>query len=150
MVQRKCAAAVIEDGKGRLLFIRQNYGFKFYGFPGGIVEDGEAAADAAIRETAEEVGLEVEIDYRIGSYLLVGGGWPDILAAVYKVRLVSGVPKIHAKDEISAIKWCEPHAPPRPLLPDAEAALSDFIQGKREVERTYQRKGQMPKWKAAE
>lgn len=54
-----CAGcAIIEDGKLLLLFKREH---RHYEFPGGQVEPGETLEQAALRETKEEAGCEVEI-----------------------------------------------------------------------------------------
>ncbi len=45
-----------EDGVFRYLLIRDSY--DHWGFPKGHLEDGESPAEAAVRETAEETGLE--------------------------------------------------------------------------------------------
>jgi len=44
---------------GRVLMVRQSYR-QTWTFPGGSVEGGENAREAACRELAEEVGLRVE------------------------------------------------------------------------------------------
>ena len=44
------------DGQVRFLLIRDSY--KNWGFPKGHLEDGETPAQAALRETQEETGLE--------------------------------------------------------------------------------------------
>ncbi|MCU0649279.1 MAG: NUDIX hydrolase [Gemmatimonadaceae bacterium] len=43
------------DGRPRVLLIRDSY--RNWGFPKGHLEDGETAADAALREVREETGL---------------------------------------------------------------------------------------------
>ena len=44
------------DGVARFLLIRDSY--DNWGFPKGHLEDGESPAEAALRETAEETGLD--------------------------------------------------------------------------------------------
>ncbi|HSW95650.1 MAG TPA: NUDIX domain-containing protein [Patescibacteria group bacterium] len=55
------AAAVVIDGEFVMLIERVRDGRRYYLFPGGTVEPGETAERAAVRETVEELGLEVEI-----------------------------------------------------------------------------------------
>ena len=56
------ARAVVLDEKNRILMIRQRHeGRDIWMVPGGAVEDGEDAAQAAIREVKEETGLDVGI-----------------------------------------------------------------------------------------
>ncbi|MEW6153214.1 MAG: NUDIX hydrolase [Actinomycetota bacterium] len=54
------AIVVIERSDGSLLLIRNSYR-QGWGFPGGFLKRGEAPADAARRETGEEVGVEVVV-----------------------------------------------------------------------------------------
>ena len=54
------AMCIIERSDGRVLLVRQTYRNR-WGLPGGLVARREAPADAARREVAEEVGLDVEL-----------------------------------------------------------------------------------------
>lgn len=83
---RQCAACVILNGAGQVLLVQQNYGARFWGVPGGVVDPGETAPQAAVREAAEEAGIAVELTGVIGLYELRGGGWPDVLAHVFSAR----------------------------------------------------------------
>jgi 8-oxo-dGTP diphosphatase len=139
---RQCAAVIIEDDKGNILFLEQTKGR--YGIPGGIVDPGETPLMAAIREALEEACIEVELEYIIGTYLLTGGGWPDIFSTVYKARSVRGTPISGDPNEITGILWRSPYNLPSPLVSDAEAAIQDLLTGKRGVVRTYQRTRVMP------
>jgi 8-oxo-dGTP pyrophosphatase MutT (NUDIX family) len=62
------AAACIRDDGGRILLLRRSDGEDLWGFPGGAVEPGERADEAAAREVREEIGLEVEPVALIGIY----------------------------------------------------------------------------------
>ena len=46
----------VPDGVARFLLIKDSY--RHWGFPKGHLEEGETPAQAALRETAEETGLE--------------------------------------------------------------------------------------------
>lgn len=53
---------------GRWLFIRNSYGVKHWTFPGGGIRRGELPEEAAKREVAEEVGIELDEVEPIGVY----------------------------------------------------------------------------------
>jgi 8-oxo-dGTP diphosphatase len=141
-IHRQCAAVIIQDDKGNILFLEQQNGV--YGIPGGIVEPHETPPMAVAREAFEEARIEVELEYIIGTYLLTGGGWPDIFATVYKARVISGEPIAGDANEIKSVLWREATDLPSPLVSDAEAAIQDLLAGKRGVVKTYQRTRVMP------
>lgn len=62
-----CVAAAITDGKGRIL-LQKRRDRSLWGFPGGIMELGESAAQALHREVREETGLLTGITRQIGIY----------------------------------------------------------------------------------
>jgi 8-oxo-dGTP diphosphatase len=141
-IHRQCAAIIVQNEQGEILFLEQQNGV--YGIPGGIVEVHETPPMAAIREAFEEARIEVVLEYIIGTYLLTGGGWPDIFATVYKARIVRGEPIVGDANEIKAVLWRDPKNPPAPLVSDAEAAIQDWLAGKRGIVRTYRRTKGMP------
>lgn len=141
-LQRQAASVIIQNDKGEILFLEQTKGR--YGIPGGIVDPGETPPIAAIREALEEACIEVELEYIIGTYLLTGGGWPDIFASVYKAKIIQGVPTAGDANEVKSVLWRDANDLPSPLVSDAEAAIQDLLVGKRGVVRTYQRTRAMP------
>jgi 8-oxo-dGTP pyrophosphatase MutT (NUDIX family) len=62
------AASCIRDEAGRILLLRRSDGEDLWGFPGGAIEPGERAGEAAAREVREEIGLEIEPVALIGVY----------------------------------------------------------------------------------
>ncbi|MBQ9061130.1 MAG: NUDIX hydrolase [Firmicutes bacterium] len=55
-------AIVLDDSK-RMLLVRQHHdGKDIWMVPGGGIEEGENAAEAAIREVEEETGLQIAVD----------------------------------------------------------------------------------------
>ncbi|MFD7077580.1 NUDIX domain-containing protein [Nocardioides sp. NPDC059952] len=55
------AAVVFRDGDGRMLTVRKN-GTASFMLPGGKLEPGESAAQAAVREVAEELGVRLRVE----------------------------------------------------------------------------------------
>jgi ADP-ribose pyrophosphatase YjhB (NUDIX family) len=56
---------IIKNGK---ILLTRREDFEVWCLPGGAVDDGEPIAHAALRETREEIGLEVELTRLIGLY----------------------------------------------------------------------------------
>ena len=53
---------IIFDDKKRILLVKQIHeGRDIWMVPGGGIEDGESAAQAAVREVREETGLDIEV-----------------------------------------------------------------------------------------
>lgn len=59
---------VIVNREGKLLQLRQTYGDKRWGLPGGGVEPGETIHEAVQRECLEELGVNIIIDAFTGLY----------------------------------------------------------------------------------
>ncbi|MEW2416803.1 NUDIX domain-containing protein [Streptomyces sp. NPDC046866] len=55
------------DGDGRVLLIHRSDN-DLWALPGGGVDTGESVADAAVRETREETGFDVEVTGLVGLY----------------------------------------------------------------------------------
>ncbi|WP_052357438.1 NUDIX domain-containing protein [Actinomadura welshii] len=58
---------VVEDDKGEILMIRRTDNDN-WALPGGAIDLGESVTQAAIRETKEETGIEVEITDLVGIF----------------------------------------------------------------------------------
>lgn len=55
------AAMILENEAGEVLLVKANYK-SYWTFPGGIIDEGETPKEAALRETLEEVGIDVHPD----------------------------------------------------------------------------------------
>ena len=62
-----CAFAAVRDITGRMLLVRR-CDTGDWELPGGHVDPGESASDAAVRKTAEESGITVEVTGLAGIY----------------------------------------------------------------------------------
>jgi 8-oxo-dGTP diphosphatase len=63
-------AGVLVETDGRVVLVRRGVGPMegYWSLPAGYVEANERAEEAAVRETFEETGLEIEIDELLGVY----------------------------------------------------------------------------------
>ncbi|WP_435285201.1 NUDIX hydrolase [Streptomyces bacillaris] len=102
-VQPPVATAIIVDG-GKVLMIRrrQREGKLLWAFPGGGIEAGETPEQAAVRETAEEVGLEVKAVRVLGDRVHPQTGVPMTYVAC---ELISGDAVVGDAEEIAAVAW---------------------------------------------
>ena len=78
--------AVIHEGK---ILLTKRDDFQVWCLPSGGVEEGESLAEAAIRETKEETGVDVALTRLIGVYSRLGG-MPDVHAVLYEAKPVGG------------------------------------------------------------
>jgi 8-oxo-dGTP diphosphatase len=85
--------------EGRLLLVRRRDSGAWE-LPGGRVDVGETAADAAIRETAEEAGVQVVVTGLLGIFTDPGhvirspsGEVRQQFAVLFRARAVGGVPR---------------------------------------------------------
>lgn len=62
------SVAVIDEA-GRIL-LQQREDFEVWGLPGGEIEPGETATQAAVRETYEETGLNIRLTRLVGLYAM--------------------------------------------------------------------------------
>ncbi len=79
--------------------------------PGGGVDAGESVEEAAVRETAEETGFEVELDGLLATYMRPGA---PIVVVIFRSHITGGEPRI-APEEVSEAAFF-----PRDELPPLE------------------------------
>lgn len=119
------SVVLVRDPAGRVLLVRQNYGQRFFGLPGGKIEDGESPAEAAVRELFEETGLRVEgvTPHSVHELVYPGTGGRYRAHAFTGVG-VSGTLGVREPTEISSVAWYDPAELPEPLAPSGRAVLS--------------------------
>ena len=111
---------VVRPSDGHLLLVRRGRE-PFQGcwdIPGGFIEDGEDAADAALRELREETGLDVTLTGFLGIFGDVyGGDRGDHTMNLFWTGVASDAQQARAASDVSELAWFAPDSlPPRDSL----------------------------------
>jgi ADP-ribose pyrophosphatase YjhB (NUDIX family) len=124
---RYASSALVFDEAGRVLLIKQNYGQRKYGVPGGVVEFGETPTEAAVREVREETGVDVALGPLTGLYTLRKDDH-TLLCYVFAATIEHGEPAVPTTGEIAEVGWFDCDALPKhrtnlvaPAVEDARA-----------------------------
>jgi ADP-ribose pyrophosphatase YjhB (NUDIX family) len=127
----KVVAGTIPERDGQVLLTRRsiNPGRGLWTFPGGFVDFGESVTDAAMRETLEETGLEVELTGLLNVYTYPGA--PVII--VYRARVTGGTLTPCAEND--ALEWVRTADIPWDALafPSTREALREWVALRGEV-----------------
>lgn len=101
--EKSCGCIIIKDNK--VLLVK---GSSFWGFPKGHVEENETELQTALRETKEEVGLDVKIDedkrYEV-RYIVNDRNIDKTVILFLATPINTEVKK--QDEEISETMWCE-------------------------------------------
>lgn len=97
------AAIVIHDRRVLLARRRIPEGHLVWTFPAGKVEAGESGEQAAVRETREEVGLEVSAVKTLGERVHPATGRRMIYVVC---SVLAGQAHVADPDELTAVEWC--------------------------------------------
>ncbi len=129
---RVAACAIVRDEAGRLLLVRrQDNGY--WALPGGHLDYGESLAQAIVRETREETGLEVQIERLSGLY---SAPFPDgfvlnevnqAVVATFVCRVTGG--ELRPGPETTAAAFFPPDALPEPLMPIHAPRIQHALHG---------------------
>lgn len=95
--------AVITNSEGKVLLLKQTYGDKRWGLPGGGVEPGETIHQAITRECKEEMGVEVLVNAFTGLYYHKNF---NSQVGIFKCQLPQGV-QIKLSSEHSEYRWTD-------------------------------------------
>ena len=118
------AMCVVERSDGALLLVRQSYR-RGWTFPGGLLKRNEAPAEAAVRETREEIGLDVEVDDHPRVVVDVSRRRVDV---VFRARPAPGADDDQPtplSPEIREVRWFAPERLPV-VQPETAQALAEL------------------------
>jgi ADP-ribose pyrophosphatase YjhB (NUDIX family) len=115
------AAALFRDAEGRVLLVEPNYR-EGWALPGGTIESdtGETPRQGARRETAEEIGLDVELGRLLAVDWVHGTARPPLVAYLYDGGILG-------EDDFKAIRLQEEELLSWRLVEPGE--LADFLPG---------------------
>jgi len=118
-----CGAAILRDGRLLLVKRLKDPEAGHWNLPGGKVEFGEHAADAAQREIAEELGVEIVVTRLLGVVEILGEGhhW---VSPIFAATILAGEPVNAEPDKHAAILWAALDDPPEPLALAARTAIA--------------------------
>lgn len=116
--------AVLSDGK---ILLTKRADFETWVLPSGGVEEGESLAQAAIRETKEETGMDVELIRLVGVYSRLGD-WSPGYMVLFAAQPVGGELQCQEGETIE-VDWFPFDALPSPLSLGHTRRIKDAIEG---------------------
>lgn len=116
--------AVIHEGR---ILLTKREDFETWILPSGGVEEGESLAQAAIRETKEETGLDVELTRLIGVYSRLSNMSPGYMV-LFAAKPIGGRIKCQEGETI-AVEWFAFDDIPGPLSLGHKRRIKDAIDG---------------------
>jgi len=116
---------VVKDGKTLLAkrSSKKSLGQSQWGSAGGHVELGETPAQAAIRETQEELGIVVD---NLKFLTCLDEQWKDgrqYVDIIFSADIVSGIPRSMEPDKIEEVGWFDLDDLPEPMFAPVRVAL---------------------------
>ena len=115
---------IVVEGEGIVLIRRKNEPHG-WAIPGGFVDYGESAEDAAIREAKEETSLDVELVTQMGVYSAPDRDPRGHTISTVFIAKARGIPR--AADDAADIGIFTKETLPSPLCFDHAAILADYF-----------------------
>jgi 8-oxo-dGTP diphosphatase len=119
-------AIILDDSKEKILLIlrKKNPEANTWSIPGGKLELYEALEQAAIRETKEEVNLDIAIDQLFcTSETMNEETQQHWISVIYTTKIIGGELKICEPNAISDMRWFSLNNLPEPIASFTRQAL---------------------------
>ena len=113
--------AIIHEGK---ILLTQRDDFETWILPSGGVEDGESLAQAAIRETKEETGLDTVSATFLNVYTNPNRHPDQAISVAYAVKVTG---ELKAGDDAADAAWFAIDKLPTPLAFDHERIIREYL-----------------------
>lgn len=127
------ADVLIEVDRRGIVLVQRKYPPPGWAIPGGFIDAGETAEDAAIREALEETGLEVELTELLGVYSDPSRDPRHHTLTVVFIGRSTGIPL--AGDDAAEARVFHPESLPDPMAFDHHRILSDYVRYRQTGER---------------
>lgn len=119
---------IAEDGEGRVLLVRHTY-IKGWHFPGGGVEHGETAVEAAIRELEEEGGVAATAPLALAGFYSNAPHFPNDHVALYRAPAWTKSAATPDPSEIADFGFFARDALPEGTTDGTRARLAEVFDG---------------------
>jgi ADP-ribose pyrophosphatase YjhB (NUDIX family) len=122
----KVAVGVVVEMDGGIVLGKRNHEPKLgcWSFPSGFVDAGEVPEDAAVREVAEETGIDVRLERLLGVYSQAG---ERVIFLAYAGHAIGGV--LEAGEECIEVGVFPADALPELAFPNDGAILAAWSSG---------------------
>jgi 8-oxo-dGTP diphosphatase len=119
----KVAALTLIEWEGGILLglRREKPGLGRWSFPSGFVDRGEVVEEAALRETREETGLDVELTGLVGVYSEPGN---PVIVIAYAADVRGGT--LQADDDLLELRSFDPDHLPEMAFPHDTRIVEDW------------------------
>lgn len=120
------AKVLLQNQRGEILLVRNALGDRNWTLPGGGIEQGEAAASAAVRELHEELAIAIAPKLLVSLGLAHHAGYR---ATIFHLVLSKMEERsiVHRKQEIQAMAWYDPAHLPKGVQPLVTDALESLV-----------------------